>query len=114
MGNDNNSPRRMDRRWAPRYDCRLNLDIEWGSAVLQASTLNVSTNGMFIASIDPLWIGAGFAANLHLDRTVPVNCSVKRVEPGRGVAVSVSFAEEQQETYQQLIAGLSKTPTSSR
>ena len=114
MGNDNNSPRRMDRRWAPRYDCRLNLDIEWGSALLQASTRDVSTNGMFIESLDPLWIGAGFTANLHLDRTVRVNCSVKRVEPGRGMGVSVSFAEEQRETYHQLIAGLSKTPTPSR
>jgi len=29
----------------------------------------------------PLWVGAGFSAQLTLDRPVRINCSVKRVEP---------------------------------
>jgi hypothetical protein len=103
------SPRRTERRWAPRYDFRATLDIEWGSAVLHASTRDISSSGMFIESVDPLWIGAGFTANLQLDRPVKVICSVKRVEPGQGMGVSVALPAEQQETYQQLIVRLSQT-----
>lgn len=101
--------RRLERRWAPRYDFRANLDIEWGSAVLRATTRDVSSNGMFIESIDPLWVGAGFTASLQLDKPVKVTCFVKRVEPGRGMGVSVSLPDEQRESYQQLIAKLSQT-----
>ena len=109
MGIGDLSSRRLERRWAPRYDFRVNLDIEWGSAMLRACTRDVSSNGMFIESVDPLWIGAGFSANLMLDHPVKVVCSVKRVEPGRGMGVSVSFPEQQQETYLQLISRLSRT-----
>ena len=109
MGIADPSVRRTDRRWAPRYDFRASLDIEWGSAVLRASTRDISSSGMFIESIDPLWVGAGFTANLLLDRPVKIVCSVKRVEPGLGMGVSVSLPEEQQETYRQLISSLSRT-----
>jgi hypothetical protein len=109
MGTTDKSPRRLERRWAPRYHFRAALHIEWGSAVLRASTRDISSNGMFIESVDPLWVGAGFTASLQLDRPVTVICSVKRVEPGRGMGVSVSFADPQQETYQQLISTLSQT-----
>jgi PilZ domain len=109
MGIADTPARRLERRWAPRYDFRANLDIEWGSAMLRACTRDVSSNGMFIESVDPLWIGAGFTANLMLDQPVKVVCSVKRVEPGRGMGVSVSFPEQQQETYLQLISRLSRT-----
>jgi len=109
MGIADPSTRRTERRWAPRYGFRANLDIEWGSAVLRASTRDVSSSGMFIESVDPLWVGAGFTANLQLDRPVTVVCSVKRVEPGHGMGVSVSLPAEQQESYQQLISRLSQT-----
>jgi hypothetical protein len=63
---------------------------------------------MFIESPDPLWVGAGFSACLTLDRPVRLNCSVKRVEPGRGMGVSIALAEDQrQETLQELINHLS-------
>jgi hypothetical protein len=101
--------RRLERRWAPRYDFRVNLDIEWGSAVLRATTRDVSTNGMFIESVDPLWVGAGFNANLQLEHPVRATCFVKRVEPGRGMGVSVSFPAEQKEAYHRLIARLAQT-----
>jgi hypothetical protein len=102
--------RRSDRRWAPRYSFRANLEIEWGSAVLRASTRDISSNGMFIESADPLWIGAGFTAHLVLDRRVRVDCSVKRIEPGLGMGVAVTLSEEQHEQrYQDLLASLSNT-----
>jgi hypothetical protein len=110
MGSGDQSARRSDRRWAPRYSFRANLEIEWGSAVLRASTRDISSNGMFIESVDPLWIGAGFTAHLVLDRPVKVDCSVKRIEPGRGMGVAVTLSEGQHEKlYQDLLASLSNT-----
>ena len=64
---------------------------------------------MFIESVDPLWVGAGFTANLQLEQPVKVTCFVKRVEPGRGMGVSVSLPDEQREPYRQLISRLSQT-----
>jgi hypothetical protein len=110
MGSGDQTSRRSDRRWAPRYSFRANLEIEWGSAVLRASTRDISSNGMFIESADPLWIGAGFTAHLVLDRRVKVDCSVKRIEPGLGMGVAVTLSEEQHEQrYQDLLASLSNT-----
>jgi hypothetical protein len=110
MGSGDHSSRRSDRRWAPRYSFRANLEIEWGSAILRASTRDISTNGMFIESADPLWIGAGFTAHLVLDRRVKIDCSVKRIEPGRGMGVSVTLSEDQHEqSYQKLLDSLSNT-----
>jgi PilZ domain len=110
MGSGEHPSRRSERRWAPRYSFRANLEIEWGSAVLRASTRDISSNGMFIESSDPLWIGAGFTAHIVLDRPVKVDCSVKRIEPGRGMGVSVTVSEEQHERrYQDLLASLSNT-----
>jgi hypothetical protein len=102
-----NPPRHLERRWAPRYSFRAELEIEWGSAVLRGKTRDISSNGMFIESGDTLWVGAGFTARLALDRPVQVDCSVKRIEPGRGMAVTVTASGEQhQQRYQDLIASL--------
>ena len=110
MGSGDQLSRRSERRWAPRYLFRANLEIEWGSALLCASTRDISSNGMFIESVDPLWIGAGFTANLVMDRRVKIDCSVRRIEPGRGMGVSVTHSDEQHEqSYQDLLASLSKT-----
>lgn len=110
MGSGDQTSRRSDRRWAPRYSFRANLEIEWGSALLRANTRDISSNGMFIESADPLWIGAGFTAHLVLDRRLKVDCSVKRIEPGLGMGVSVTLSEEQHEQrYQDLLASLSNT-----
>ena len=95
---------------APRFVFRADLEIEWGSALLRASTRDISSSGMFIESPDPLWVGAGFTARLALDRPVKLDCSVKRIEPGRGMGVSVRVSEaNQQRHFQDLLASLSKT-----
>ena len=110
MGSGDQSSRRSDRRWAPRYSFRANLEIEWGSAVLRLNTRDISSNGMFIESPDPLWIGAGFTAHLMLDRRLKVDCSVKRIEPGRGMGVAVTLSDGQHEQqYQDLLHSLSNT-----
>ena len=111
MGNGAQGIRRFERRWAPRFRYHADLEIEWGSTVLRARTRDLSSNGMFIESVDPLWVGAGFTAQLTLDPPLRVNCFVKRVEPGRGMGVSVALAEGQhQRQYQEFINSLSGTP----
>jgi PilZ domain-containing protein len=110
MVSGDQSARRLERRWAPRYPFRAGLEIEWGSAVLTGSTRDISSNGMFIEVPDTLWVGAGFTARLNLPQPVKLNCLVKRVEPGRGMGVSVALAEtESQKLYQDLLSSL--TPT---
>jgi hypothetical protein len=110
MGSGDHPARRLERRWATRYSFRADLEIEWGSAVLRASTRDISANGMFIEAVDPLWIGAGFTAHLNLKQPLKVDCSVKRIEPGRGMGVSVALAEsESQKLYQDLLSSLCAT-----
>jgi hypothetical protein len=110
MGSGDHSSRRLERRWAPRYSFRADLEIEWGSAVLRARTRDISANGMFIEAVDPLWIGAGFTAQLNLVHPLKLDCSVKRIEPGRGMGVSVALSEsESQKVYQDLLSSLSTT-----
>lgn len=108
MGSVDHPARRLERRWAPRYSFRADLDIEWGSAVLRASTRDISANGMFIEAVDPLWIGAGFTARLNLERPLKLDCFVKRIEPGHGMGVAVAVAEsESQKLFQDLLSTLS-------
>ncbi len=110
MDSGDQPARRLERRWAPRYSFRADLEIEWGSAVLRASTRDISASGMFIEAADPLWVGAGFTARLNIDQPVRLDCFVKRVEPGRGMGVSVAHpASESQKAYHDLLSTLSGT-----
>jgi PilZ domain len=102
-------PRRSDRRRAPRYPYQASLEIEWGSARLKARTRDISVDGMFIESEDVLWVGAGFRAQLVTDRPVWLECSVKRVEPGLGMGVTVALPEDQStHPYQAILAKLAE------
>jgi hypothetical protein len=108
MGIGDQPSRRLERRWSPRYPFCAYLEIEWGSAVLHGSTRDVSANGMFIEVPDTLWVGAGFTARLSLSRTVKLHCLVKRIEPGRGMGVTVAAPEtESLKLFQDLVSTLS-------
>jgi len=101
--------RRVDRRRAPRYLYQACLEIEWGSARLKARTRDISVSGMFIESEDVLWVGAGFRARLVSERPVWLECSVKRVEPGMGMGVTVAHPEDQSvQHYEELLAKLAQ------
>ncbi len=110
MGSGKHPSRQLERRWAARYSFRADLEIEWGSAVPLGNTRDISANGMFIEAADPLWVGAGFTARLNLTRPVKLDCFVKRVEPGKGMGVSVALSEsESRKLYQELLSSLSNT-----
>jgi hypothetical protein len=99
--------RRMERRRAPRYRYQAVVEIEWGSARLRARTRDVSAGGMFIESEDILWVGAGFRARLSTESPLWMECSVKRVEPGAGMGVTVELREnDSQRYYTDLLARL--------
>jgi hypothetical protein len=96
-----------DLRRAPRYRYQASLEIEWGSARLRAHTRDISAGGMFIEAEDVLWVGAGFRARLAAEKPCCLECSVKRVEPGRGMSVAVELREDQsQRHYRDLLAKL--------
>ena len=100
-------PRGLDRRRFPRYQFPAHLEIEWGSAKLKARIRDISADGMFIESEDVLWVGAGFRACIPAERPVWLDCSVTRVEPGRGMGVSVAPAEDDSlREYHELLAKL--------
>jgi len=86
---------RSERRRAPRYQCRVVLEIEWGSARLKARTYDISASGMFIEAEDVLWVGAGFRARLAAENPLWLECFVARVETGRGMGVTVALRGEQ-------------------
>jgi len=107
MNIEASGPRGLDRRRSPRFPYQVHLEIEWGSARLKARTRDISAGGMFIESEDVLWVGAGFRARIAIERPLWLDCSVKRVEPGRGMGVTFSLAEEQhQRHFQELLAKL--------
>ena len=109
MSTGDTGSRRPERRRAPRYAYQASLEIEWGSARLKARTRDISVSGMFIESEDVLWVGAGFRAKLASERPVWLECSVKRVEPGLGMGVTVAHAEDHSiQHYQELLARLAQ------
>jgi hypothetical protein len=65
---------------------------------------------MFIEAVDPLWVGAGFTAQLNLHQPVKLDCFVKRIEPGLGMGVSVAVPEsESHKLFHDLLSSLSDT-----
>ena len=106
MSNEELEVRRPERRKAPRFPYQAPVEIEWGSARLRARTRDISASGMFLELDDVLWVGAGFRARLAVERPVYMECSVKRVEPGRGMGVTVALQDEQSGHFQDLLARL--------
>ncbi len=106
MATGDTGQRRMDKRRAPRYRYQAALEIEWGSARLKGRTRDISAGGMFIESEDVLWVGAGFRARMNAERALWLECSVKRVEPGQGMGVTVAVPQDQQRLFEDLLAKL--------
>ena len=78
---------RKERRHAQRKKYRGNIEIEWGSAILSANVRDIGPRGLFAELDPPLWVGARFHAKLLVSPALLLDCTVVRVEPGRGIAV---------------------------
>jgi len=70
------------------------IEIEWGSSILTGVVRDIGPQGLFIEISPPLWVGATFLARLGVDPPLRLNCTVRRVEPGTGIAVTFELPEE--------------------
>ncbi len=69
--------------------------------MLLGHVCDISAEGMFIEIAAPLWVGATFSAQVALDKPLRVLCTVRRVEPGRGMGVKFVVTDE--ESSRQLV-----------
>jgi hypothetical protein len=83
-----------DRREFYRRKFRGKLEIEWGSATLDGTVRDIGPDGLFVELTPPLWIGATFRGRLILNPILQLDCRVRRVGPGIGIAVSFEVPEE--------------------
>jgi hypothetical protein len=70
------------------------LEIEWGSSILTGVVKDIGPQGLFVELSPPLWVGATFFARLIVDPPLRMSCTVRRVEPGLGIAVTFELPEE--------------------
>ncbi len=89
-GAGNGSAAQIERRWARRYPFDATVEIEWGSSTFQGRIRDISSSGMFLTTAESLWIGASFAAKVLTDPPLPLDCTVRRAEPGAASAYKSS------------------------
>lgn len=98
-----------ERRKHPRYPLQADVELQWGFESLPALATDISMGGMFIATNNPLWIGASFTARLLLGEPLTLNCTVRRVLPGKGMGVLFTeVSAEQQARLAELIQKISE------
>ena len=68
------------------------MEIEWGAAVLTGIVRDIGPRGLFVELTPPLWVGAAFRARLIVNPVLLLDCTVVRVEPGKGIAVVFEVA----------------------
>jgi hypothetical protein len=85
---------RTERRGDSRKKFGGSIEIEWGAAVLNGTVRDIGARGLFIELIPPLWLRAAFRARLIVQPVVLLDCTVVRVDPGAGFAVTYEVLEE--------------------
>ena len=85
---------KTDRRHFLRRKFRGKMEMEWGSTILSGDVRDIGPGGLFVELAPPLWVGAAFRARLMLKPVLLLDCTVVRVEPGKGIAVVFEVAEE--------------------
>jgi hypothetical protein len=83
-----------DRRQFNRKQFRAKIEIEWGSTTLTGTVRDIGPKGLFVELTPPLWVGATFRARLIVHPVLELDCTVRRVEPGVGIAISFNSQEE--------------------
>jgi hypothetical protein len=88
------APGQIERRQFNRRKLLQSIEIEWGSSTLTGMVRDIGPQGLFVELTPPLWVGATFFACLVVDPPLRMNCTVRRVEPGTGIAVTFELPEE--------------------
>jgi hypothetical protein len=84
----------IERREFNRRKLREVFEIEWGSSTLTGMVRDIAPQGLFVELTPPLWLGASFSARLMLNPILQMNCTVRRVEPGKGNGVTFDLPQE--------------------
>ena len=84
-----------DRRTHPRYRFCVDVEIDWESSTKWGCVRDISSDGMFIEMVDCPWVNATFSARLALNTPLTVECSVRRVVPGRGIGVTIATTDKE-------------------
>jgi hypothetical protein len=98
-GSGNGTAAQIERRRERRFPFDAAVEIEWGSSTVLGRVRDISRGGMFLSSPEPLWIGASFSAKLLIDPPLAVNCTIRRVEPGRGIGVQMSMQQQDHHSH---------------
>lgn len=100
------APEQVERRDHPRKKFQAEIEIEWGAAVLTGTVRDIGAAGLFVELVPPLWLGAAFRARLILNPALALDCTVVRIEPNAGMAVTYEVAEDGREQLEKLLMGL--------
>src|SRR5450759_2714462 len=88
------APTGANRRQFYRKAFRGKLEIEWGSVTLTGTVQDLGPQGLFVELMPPLWMGATFRGRLIVNPVLQLDCTVRRIEPGRGIGVTFDVPEE--------------------
>jgi hypothetical protein len=104
-----NATAQTERRQFNRRRLMETLEIEWGSSTLTGLVRDIGPQGLFVELTPPLWVGATFLARLVTDPPLRLDCTVRRVEPGKGIAVTFELPEQgDKDQLERLLAQLPK------
>src|SRR3989442_12713540 len=93
---ESGSATQIERRRSTRHPFGAVLEMEWGSAVIRGSVIDITAEGMRIEIADPLWVGARFSAVLALEPLLRMECVVRRRASRGGVGGALVTPEGQQ------------------
>jgi hypothetical protein len=86
---------------------RGKLEVERGSSILDGTVQDIGPRGLFVELTPPLWVGESFHAKLILNPVLMLDCTVVRVEPEIGMAVTFKVLEAKDNgQLQSLLVGL--------
>ncbi len=83
----------IERRQWHRPVFRGKLEVEWGSSIMDGTVRDTGPRGPFVELTPPLWVGASFHAKRILNPVPMLDCTVVRVEPEIGMAVTFKVLE---------------------
>ncbi len=72
---------------AERFPLHAELEIYNGRETRTGMVMDVSKDGMFVATDQRFHVGQSFPARLLLAKPLAVTCVVARIVPGRGVGL---------------------------